>query len=351
MPTTPRRASRVCAGTTVNDAVGADGLHVPQVAVAHEPAGAGQVPVVQAGDDPVADPDRHAGARREAARLDQSVLDAVVVRPGVQRGHGGGVGGEQDGGVAGGDVGGPGAVGVLEHRLPRPGVHPLGVLVDLKDAGVAGAQGGGGVGLPRVGEPPQGAQLGAAGAVDEQAERSPGVDRGQLGVVADEQQLGAGLCGLAGQLVERECPCQRRLVDDHELTGTEGPASALGTKPLHRGVDGAQLADVPWPGGRSHRQQAFDDRGALGGAGAGGLVQPLGGVLAGDSEGSGEVGGGGRRGRQADHRTAAVLAFPHPAQRGQGGRLARPGRADEQIDQPPRAGDRAHGVRPGRRPA
>ena len=75
------------------------------------------------------------------------------------------------------------------------------------------------------------------------------------------------------------------------------------------------------------------------------LVEPLGRVLGVDAELVGQHLGRGRRGGQAEHRARAVLGFPHGPQPGHGGRLARPGRADQDVERAPRGRDLLDGQR------
>src|SRR5665647_531112 len=172
--------------------VGADAGDVPQVAVAHVPAGAPEATVVGAGDDPVADPDDGPVGGGDAMARDEAGGGAVVVGAGVQGADGAGVGGDEDGWASVFGVGLPGGVGLFEHGHPGAAADAVVVLVDVEHPEVTVAQAAGGGGLPGAGEPPQGRQHGGPAAFGQQVERPAGVDGGQLGVVADGEHLGAG---------------------------------------------------------------------------------------------------------------------------------------------------------------
>ena len=170
----------------------------------------------------------------------------------------------------------------------------------------------------------------------EEPERAAGADRGQLVVVADEQQLRPRGGGVGAEPVQVEGGGQGRLVDDDELAGLEPVAGLL---PVQDGDRGAQLPHPRVVAGRGGRgeggAQAGGDGGAVRGAGPVGFVQPLGGVLTRDGQRGGELGGGGRGRGEADHRAAAVDGLPGGPDRDQGGGLAGAGRADEHVDRPP----------------
>src|SRR5665647_612296 len=102
--------------------VGADAGDVPQVAVAHVPAGAPEATVVGAGDDPVADPDDGPVGGGDAMARDEAGGGAVVVGAGVQGADGAGVGGDEDGWASVFGVGLPGGVGLFEHGFPGAGL-------------------------------------------------------------------------------------------------------------------------------------------------------------------------------------------------------------------------------------
>jgi len=140
------------------------------------------------------------------------------------------------------------------------------------------------------------AQLGdgvAAPLRDEHAEGSSRSDRGQLGGVADEENLGVGLAGGSDELVEGEGPGQGGLVDDDQLARPE-PA---GDDPL---VEVGNLAGEATGGGRAGMDPvveaggepvAFSDQ--VGEPSP--FAEPFGGVVGGDTELVAEdLGGDGR---------------------------------------------------------
>ena len=295
-----------------------DGGDRPQVPVAHPgPGGGGQPAVVAPGHDPVPEPGvavvvQHPHPARRAVGRWQLGLGA-----GVERGHGGVVGGDQHRRLPGGGGGAPGLVGVFDHGFGGAVVEAAVGGVGVQGSGVAAAQPAGGVGFPPVAEPPQQGQLGGAGVAGEQPERAAGVDRAELVVVPDEQQLRAGRPGLGGEVVQGEGAGQRRLVDDHQLPGPQPPRPGrCRRRPVGvvsvRLVSCCHLATV---------SQAIPTADAQ---------------LRGGCRGRGEP----------DHRGGAVGGFPAGADGAQGAGLPGPGRADQHVDAPP-GGERP---RPPRRP-
>ena len=245
--------------------------------------------------------------------------------------------------MASGFGGLPAGVAVFEHRLGRSGRDAVVLEVGVQCRRAAGAQVSGGVGFPGVGEPPQRGQHDGAAAFGEQVERAAGVDRGQLCVVPDEKHLGFGGACLGGECVQGERPGEGGLVDDEELAGVQRPVGVGAAQGGKLGVDrsgqgrvgvGVEAGTLGPQGGG-----AF---GTAGVAGAGGLVQPLGGVLARDAQGVGQLGGCCGRGGQADDRPVTVGRGPCLGQGEQGGGLAGASRADQDVDPVARGGDGAH---------
>ena len=236
-------ALAVAGGGDGEGAVGVGGGDGPQGAVADvPPVGQAQAAVVPPGEDPVAGPgvaaDPAGGlvAERHGGTDHLSGGDAVGVGALVERGHGGVVRGDEQGGLAGVGVGLPRRVRGVEDRLGGAvGDPPVGGVL-VEDGGVAGAQASGGVGFPAVGEPPQRVQLGGSAGLGEEPERAAGPDRGQLVVVPDEQQLRPGGLGVGAEPVQVEGGRQGRLVDDDELAGLEPVAGLLAVQDGDRGA-------------------------------------------------------------------------------------------------------------------
>jgi hypothetical protein len=186
-----------------------------------------------------------------------------------------------------------------------------------------------GAGLPRVAEPPQAGELGGGTPAGEHRERTAGVDRPALEVVPDQQHLRIRVAGLLDERGQRACVSQGCLVDDDELARGQAPVVLLNADtPL--GLPGAADREVVRAGGLG----SHGPRVALG-AGVGalpdGLVQPLRGGLARDTQCLGEgVGGGGGR-CQAEHGSAVGL--PHRREGRERRGLARAGRSDERVEQ------------------
>ncbi len=183
------------------------------------------------------------------------------------------------------------------------------------------------MGFPRVREPPQRGELGGGSSAGKHGERAAGVDRPALQVVADQQDLRTGGLGLEGERGQGAGVGPGRLIDDDQLRRGERPAALLGNQsPLGpAGVPGGEVVG----GALDGALEVLDRSGAAERAVAGGLVQPLRGGLAVDTEGLAEgVGGGRRRGQPYDR---ANVLLPELGQSGEGCGLAGPGRSDERV--------------------
>ena len=148
-----------------------------------------------------------------------------------------------------------------------------------------------GVLLPLVREPVDlGEFWGVVPGLCQQGESAAGVDGLELRPVADQQHFGARRGGKPGQPVECQRPRQRGFVDDDELARPE-----LGSPVVV-------------------------------------FVQPLRGVVAGDTEVVGEDVRCGCGGGQADDAVVAVDSCPRRVERSHRCGLARPSRPDQQVD-------------------
>ena len=210
----------------------------------------GEVAVDPPGDDPVAAPDGQPVVQDESVLVvDDAGGDEVAAGALVQGADGVGGGGDEDAGAAGAGVGAPRGVGGVGHGLRVAGVDPAVPLIVAGGGGVADAEPGGrglfpgAAGAVRVDEPAhhgQGRWVGAGGA--EQGEGAAGLDRGELAGVTDEQQLRAGVLGLAGERGEGEGAGQAGLVDDQQLTVAEPPPVPLGPRLGEMGVEAGGVA-------------------------------------------------------------------------------------------------------------
>ncbi len=96
--------------------------------------------VVAAGDDDVPASSCGVVGERDAVVLNGPGRDAFVVSADVERGDGGTVGREQQGGVPLGGVSGPGRVGGIEHQLTRTLVQAPVLGERIEGLGASGAQ-------------------------------------------------------------------------------------------------------------------------------------------------------------------------------------------------------------------
>ena len=200
-------------------------------------------------------------------------------------------------------------------------------------ASVTCAEGEACVAFPGVGEAPDVGEFGGFGVLGDQAEGAAGVGRGELGVVADEEELRAGGVGGAGEGGEFHGAGHGGFVDDDELVGAEVPPVVvcvqrrqLGHEALVAAFSTIAVGEVGGVLG------LLDHVAALFGAEAGGFVDPFGDVLGGDAD---RVGQDGRRGRgrgQRDDRAFAVCEFPAGGEGGQEAGLAGPGGPDQGLE-------------------
>jgi len=183
------------------------------------------VAVVAAGHDAVADAGLEPVAQSGAVGFDEASGGAVGAGPVIQRSDGLDVPGDEQGRLAGRLVVGPGGVGAVEDGVPVAAVDPVVRLVDIQHGGLADAEADGGGAFPGVGEPAGGAEFGdtRATVAGKEAEGAACVDRGELGPVPDEEELGTGLAGARGDPVQRRRARQRGFVQDDELPRLEPP--------------------------------------------------------------------------------------------------------------------------------
>jgi hypothetical protein len=132
----------------------------------------------------------------------------------VELGHGGVVRGDQQTAAPGSPVRSPRVVRGLDHGVVIAAGDASVLGVGVHAGGVTRAEPPGGLGLPTVAEPPQPVQRGGVPVPGEQAERVAGRSGAELVVVADQQQLCAGLPGLCCDRGEVEGAAHGRLVND-----------------------------------------------------------------------------------------------------------------------------------------
>jgi hypothetical protein len=191
------------------------------------------------------------------------------------------------------------------------------IVVGVDGGEVSAAQREAGVAFPGVGEAPDVGEFGVGVSRDE-AEGAAGVGRGELSVVSDKQQFGAGRVGGAGECGEFQGAGHGGFVDDDELVLVEVP-------PILVGSQGCELCDeslVTEPAARMvgvfGGVLGLEDLvAALFCSEARGLVDPLGDVLGGYADGVGQDRCGGRRWRERDDRPVAFPGFPTGGKGGQ----------------------------------
>ena len=214
----------------------------------------GEVPAVAAGLDEVADAgDGALQAQRNAGLLDAAEADEFGAE---LRGQAGGllVGVDQQQRPAPGEgVGQPcrggGGLGLLEGA----GVEQPALAVVVAQHGlVAVAQPQRRFPLPRVGEAAGVGQLVAGAGLGEQVHPAAGADRGELAVVADEQQLGAGGVDVPVDGGQGGGVGHRGLVDHDQVPGAEPPRRVV--------VDRLGLAE---PGPAASRSWVASQRSTL----------------------------------------------------------------------------------------
>ena len=236
---------------------------------------------------------------------DPSFVDQLIVGELVQLPDGVVVGGDHERVQAVLGVVLPGLMELFQQSVARSGVES-----------VVGAVGGDG-GVVTVAELERGrlfpvgveasdvGQRGRVAAVGgEEVERAAGGDGVQLGGVADEQQLRAGLFGVAGDAVEGEGAGQRGLIEDDELTCAQAPPVEFGLGGGDVLVESPLLNRVPVV---LFELPVTLDLGLAFGVSVV-LDQPLGRVVGRDAEFAAEDVGGGRGGREPDDRAGSVLA-------------------------------------------
>ena len=168
-------------------------LDGPEVTVLDEVSATsgGQAAVVGAGDDAVADTGEVTVVQLDRVGGDVSVVDAFKPGAGVERCDVAAPGRDQQAGQASASVDGPGLVAVLEHGLAAAGGNPVAGEVEVEGLGAAVAQLQGGSGFVGVGEPVQAGELDGPDVVDQETERSAGLDSRQLGGVTEKPYDGA----------------------------------------------------------------------------------------------------------------------------------------------------------------
>ncbi|GAA1580277.1 hypothetical protein GCM10009789_37610 [Kribbella sancticallisti] len=105
---------------------------------------------------------------------------------------------------------------------------PVVVVVGVDGGEVSGAEGEAGVAFPRGGEAPDVGEFGGLRVAGDEAEGAAGVGGGELGVVADEEEFGAGGVGGAGECGQFHGAGHGGFVDDDELVLAKAPSVAVG---------------------------------------------------------------------------------------------------------------------------
>ncbi len=211
------------------------GCDNPPVSVAHPTLSGRKTPVVLAGHHQVTDAGGSSAGHRQPVSGHRTGGDPVSPGTGVELADGTEVTGDHQAGLAGLGVGFPGQVKGVEHLVPVALGDPLMGLVGVDGVGGPGPQLDAGPLLPGVMKAAHVGQLGGASlAVAHQCgEHAPGIDRAELGLVTNQDDLGPGHRGGAHELIQSEGPGQRGLVHDHQLVRPEAPPAHL----VHGGVD------------------------------------------------------------------------------------------------------------------
>ena len=155
-----------------------------------------------------------------------SVLDGAGADPGrsglgVEGDDVGGAGGDQQGVESGGLVGFPGGERLVEELVPCSGSDPVVGGVELDALGAAVADREGGLCFVGVVEAVQVGELDGVGVVGEEAQGAAGLDRGELGGVAEEPDQGTAVAGIAGEPVEVAGAGHAGFVDEDQVAGLE----------------------------------------------------------------------------------------------------------------------------------
>ena len=151
-----------------------------------------------------------------------------------------------------------------------------------------------GFAFPGLVEAPDVAEFGGVGVVGDEPEGAADIGGAELGVVADEEEFGAGLVGFAGEGCELHGAGHRGFVDDDELVAAELPSVSFGVGA--RELCGDPLMTTPATGSsrrpRAARSSSPIHRLSLVGGDANGFVDPFGDVVRGETEGVGQNGCG-----------------------------------------------------------
>ena len=117
-------------------------------------------------------------------------------------------------------------------------------VVVAQDGLVAVAQPQRGGAFPLVAEAAGLGELVAGAGLRDEVHGAAGADRGELAVVADEQQLGAGGLGAGVDGGQRGGVGHRGLVDHDEVAGAQGPrgVGGVGLVGLRRGGPGSRAS-------------------------------------------------------------------------------------------------------------
>jgi hypothetical protein len=188
----------------------------PRFQVRDPHVGAGDDPVPDAGPVPVPQVDRFV---RVGVHLAGG--DAFGTRPRVEGGDIAGGGGDQHRRVAGEDVGGPGVIGGLEHRLAGAGPDPVVCLVKLEARRVATPQRQRRGRFDWVGEPAELVEVDGADLGLQEPQRAAGLDRGELRGIAEEPHHRTRVLGERDQIGQLEGAGHAGLVDQDHVTGRE----------------------------------------------------------------------------------------------------------------------------------
>ena len=207
--------------------------HLPCVAVLDPipSVPAGEPAQVAAGDDPVADTGAVAVRQGDAVGFHAPGLHSLGSRPSVERPDVLDRHRDQNGCPSSSDVGRPGVVGRLEHRVAAALADPAVLGVEREPGRVALPEQERGATLVLVGEAVQLIEVSSADLGLEQPQGPAGVDAGQLGGVADEANGRTCSPGQRHDLRELERARHTGLVDEDDVASRE-----LGTTRAGRGA-------------------------------------------------------------------------------------------------------------------
>ncbi len=195
----------------------------------HRLSGA-EAPVVLAGYHQVADPGGPPASHLDSDVGDRSFCDSVGPGPGVELAHGAEVTGDHQACLSVFGVLPPGRIQGVEHLVAVAVGDPLMGLVGIDGVGGARPQLDAGPLLPGVMEAAHVGELGCepVAVAHQGGEHSPGFDRAELTVVADQDDLRPGRRRGATQFVQGEGSGEARLVHDHQLARPEAPSGDFG---------------------------------------------------------------------------------------------------------------------------